>query len=48
MRLAAVIVVFMAVQATPSEASKSCMTGTEARQHFDSSQTSETSPCIIT
>jgi hypothetical protein len=35
MRLAAVIVVFMAVQDTPSEASKSCMTRTEARQHFD-------------
>jgi hypothetical protein len=35
MRLAAVIVVFMAVQDTPSEASQSCMTRTEARQHFD-------------
>jgi hypothetical protein len=36
MRLAAVIGVFMVVQTTPSEASKSCMTKNEARQHFGS------------
>jgi hypothetical protein len=33
---AAVIVVSMLVVATPSEASKSCMSKTEARQHFGS------------
>jgi len=32
----AVFVVFVSVLATPSEASKSCMTKTEARQHFGS------------
>jgi hypothetical protein len=32
----AVIVVLMLVRATPSEASTSCMTKTEARQHFGS------------
>src|SRR5882672_8840024 len=32
----AVIVVLMTVLTTPSEASKSCMTKTEARQHFGS------------
>jgi hypothetical protein len=32
----AVIVVFVSVLATPSEASKSCMSKTEARQHFGS------------
>ena len=32
----AMIVVSMLVVITPSEASKSCMTKTEARQHFDS------------
>jgi hypothetical protein len=33
---AAVIVVFALMAATPSEASKSCMSKTEARQHFGS------------
>jgi len=33
----AVFVVLMSVLPTPSEASKSCMTKTEARQHFDTS-----------
>jgi hypothetical protein len=32
----AVFVVFVSVLATPSEASRSCMTKTEARQHFGS------------
>ena len=32
----AVIVVFVSVLSTPSEASRSCMTKTEARQHFGS------------
>jgi hypothetical protein len=32
----AVIVVFVSVLSTPSEASQSCMTKTEARQHFGS------------
>jgi hypothetical protein len=32
----AVMVVLMSVLTTPSEASKSCMTKTEARQHFGS------------